>query len=359
MRVRHQLKRAATFGAVAMLAVGVGGCVKSGRTSDTSSSTSTSSKCPFTADSSVTTTARIAYQNIPNGDLVVKDSKLLENCLPKAKISWSKFDSGGDVIQAFGANSVDLGLIGSSPATKGLSKPLLIPMQVIWIHDVIGTAESLVARDKAVTDIKGLKGKKIAVPFSSTSHFSLLQALQDAGLDANKDVSLINLAPDKMPSAWQGGQIDAAWVWDPTLTELRKTGHVVVSSEDTAKAGKPTYDLGAATSAFVNGNPKFMTMWAKAEDYAVKQIKDKPAAAAVNIAAVLGIAPADVQKQFAGYVYLDAKQQASADYLGGKLAADLLNTGKFLLDQGGISAVNTAAAYRAGVNAKPADSAAA
>jgi taurine transport system substrate-binding protein len=351
----HRPARRVLVAAVAVVAA-LSGCVESNRPADNAAG---GGKCPFPADESVTSTVRIAYQNIPNGDLVVKDQQMLENCMPNAKITWNKFDSGGDVIQAFGSNSADIGLIGSSPATKALSAPLNIPMRVIWIHDVIGKAESLVVKDKAVTDIKQLKGKTIAVAFSSTAHYSLLQALQDAGMDPAKDVSIVNLSPDKMPSAWEGGQIDAAWVWDPTLSELLSSdGHILISSADTAKRGKPTYDLGAATTSFIDANPAFMTAWAKAQNAAVGQILGKPDDASVSIGAVMGISPDDVKKQFAGYEYLPAKVQAGPDYLGGKLAKDLQDTAGFLLKQGGITAVSPPEAYVAGVDAKPAQAAA-
>lgn len=88
---------------------------------------------------------------------MVKDLGLLEACMPNAKIKYSNFASGGDVVQAYGAKSVDIGLMGSSPATIALSEPLNLPISVVWIHDVIGTAESLVVRDKSVSDLKGLK----------------------------------------------------------------------------------------------------------------------------------------------------------------------------------------------------------
>jgi taurine transport system substrate-binding protein len=355
MTSAHRPARRVLVAAVAVVAA-LSGCVETNRPAENEAA---GGECPFPADESVTSTVRIAYQNIPNGDLVVKDQQMLEKCMPNAKITWNKFDSGGDVIQAFGSNSADIGLIGSSPATKALSAPLNIPMRVIWVHDVIGKAESLVVKDKAVTDIKQLKGKTVAVAFSSTAHYSLLQALQDAGMDPAKDISIVNLSPDKMPSAWEGGQIDAAWVWDPTLSELLASdGHILISSADTAKAGKPTYDLGAATTSFIDANPAFMTAWAKAQNAAVGQILDKPDDASVSIGAVMGISPDDVKKQFAGYEYLPAKDQASPDFLGGKLAKDLQDTAGFLLKQGGITAVSPAEAYVAGVDAKPAEAAA-
>jgi taurine transport system substrate-binding protein len=332
-----------------------GGCgVESGRSATGASDT----KCPWKADSSITTKARIAYQKIPNADLVVKDQGLLEACMPKAKVTWSNFASGGDVVQAYGADSVDLGLMGSSPAATALSEPLNLPISVVWIHDVIGTAESLVARDESVQDLAGLKGKTIAVPFGSTAHFSLLQALQDAGMDESKDVKLVNLEPEKMPSAWQGGQIDAAWVWDPVQTELKKTGHVVLSSEDTAKAGKSTYDLGTASNAFVKENPAFMEQWAKAQDYATTLITDEPDKAAESIAAELGVSASDAGKLFAGYEYLPAAEQAAQEHLGGQMGKDLFTTAKFLLGQGAIKVVAAPTVYAGGVDASPAQKAA-
>lgn len=334
-----------------VLAVAATGCVQSGRTSSTSGA---EAECPWQADESVTATARIGYQNIPNGDLIVKDLGLLEACMPNAKVTWSNFASGGDVVQAYGADSVDIGLMGSSPATIALSEPLNLPISVIWIHDVIGDAESLVVRDDSIQDLEGLRGRTIAVPFSSTAHFSLLQALEDAGVDSRKDVKLINLEPEKMPSAWQGGQIDAAWVWDPVLTELRSSGHVVLSSADTAEAGKPTYDLGTASNAFIEANPEFMKQWATAQDYAVQMIAEEPEKAAESVAVELGVTPDEAAALFEGYTYLRAEEQASPEALGGKLAEDLRTTAQFLVAQGGINSASPAEVYASGVDAGPA-----
>jgi taurine transport system substrate-binding protein len=229
---------------------------------------------------------------------------------------------------------------------------------VVWIHDVIGEAESLVVADESIESIEQLEGKSVAVPFSSTAHFSLLQALEDAGLDSRRDVRLINLEPEKMPSAWQGGQIDAAWVWDPVLSELKKTGSVILSSNDTAEAGKPTYDLGAASNAFLEANPEFMAQWAKAQDHAVGLIADDPEAAAESVAVEPGVSPDTVAALFEGYTYLRAAEQADAEHLGAKMAKDLLTTARFLLAQGGIETVSSAEAYAAGVDAGPAEAAA-
>ena len=341
-------KRMLVASAAAVTAVVLAACGGSGGSSDSSGGAAGS--CPLGApDESITTTVRIAYQKIPNGDLVVKDQKILENCMPKANITWNVFASGGDVIQAYGAGSVDIGLTGSNPAVKALSAPLnttLPPTVNTWIFDVIGKGESLVVKPE-ITSAEGLKGTKIATPFSSTSHYSLLNWLEMNGL-SETDVELVNLEPEAMVAAWP--DLGGVFVWDPTLSELVKQGGVVLASAaDTAAAGKPTYDLANGVKAFVDANVPFMTMWAKAQNYAVNLINNDPAAAAASISAELAVPPADVEKMFAGYTYLDAAKQASPDWLGGKLAMDFFDTAEFLLTQGAIDAVNTPEAYAAGV----------
>lgn len=350
------LTRASTVALTAALALSLAGCVDSGRSSTTAAP---QTDCPWEPDESVTATARIAWQAIPNADVVVQDLGLLEACMPNADISWVQAASGGDVVKYYASGDVDLGLMGSSPATIASSEPVVqdVDLAVVWIHDVIGEAESLIVKDPDVTDISGLAGKTVAVPFSSTAHYSLLQALTEAGLDASKDVEVINLDPEKMPAAWQGDEVDAAWVWDPVQSQLLTDGGTrILSSADTAEAGRPTFDVGTASAQFIADNPDFMTQWVKAQDHAVRMIQDDPAAAAESVAAVLSIDPADAEKQFGGLTFLTAEEQTGPDYLGGKLAQDLLTTAGFLLDQGGIAAVSTEADYAEHVDAGPAAS---
>jgi taurine transport system substrate-binding protein len=349
--VNRTLARRVTRGLVGA-AVGtlmLSSCVESGRTTaESGGGGAADTDCPVDVNEDIDTAVRIAYQPIPNGDLVVRDKGWLEACMPNADITWSKFSSGGDVIQAFGSDSVDLGLVGSSPATKAVSAPLNIDMQVIWIHDVIGEAESLVAQG-GPTSVEELKGKTVAVPFASTAHFSLLSALDAAGLDPARDVELINLSPDAMLAAWERKEIDAAWVWDPTLSQLKDTGEIIASSEDTAERGTPTFDLAAAQTGFIEENPEFMEVWTAVQDAAVTLIQDDPDAAAESIAIQLGTDAEQVSAQLEGYLYLPASEQAGEEYFGGQLGQNLVATAKFLATQNEIDAVAPAATYEGAV----------
>jgi len=297
----------------------------------------------------------IAYQAIPNGDLIVKQQQLLEAALPDTTIDWKLFDSGGAVNEALASGDVDLGLVGSSPASRGLSTG--IPYRVVWIHDVIGAAESLVVRD-GIDSIEDLVGRTVATPFASTAHYSLLAALNDAGVDPGR-VDIIDSEPDDIYSAWTGGQIDGAYVWNPNLAKIEAEGaEVLLTSADLAEQGDTTYDLGVAATAFADRYPEVLVAWATAQDQAVELLLDDPETAAEIIGAELDITAEEAASQIADLIYVRAADQAGDEYLGAQLAANLERAARFNQEQGEIDEVAPTATYVAGVDAAPAAGAA-
>jgi taurine transport system substrate-binding protein len=289
-------------------------------------------------------TIRIAYQAFPSGDLIVKNQQLLAKALPGYKITWTKFDSGADINTAFVAKSVDIAAIGSSPVARGLSAPLNIPYQVGFVLDVAGDNEALVARNgSGITSIAQLRGKKVATPFASTSHYSLLAALHQANIKES-DVKIVDLEPQDIVAAWTRGDIDAAYTWLPTLDQIKKTGQVLITSRQLATAGKPTLDLGVVSTAFIQAHPDAVAAWRKAEGQALDLIASDPATAAKAVGAELNLSPADAQHQLSQGAFLKPADLCSPEWLGtpgsvGKIADNLVAAAQFLKDQQKIDAV--------------------
>lgn len=289
-------------------------CVQPGRTVHPDSDPVVGAECPVAPDPSITTHARIAWQGIANGDLLVKDLGLLEKCMPNAQIDWLRFNGGNDVIQAFGSGSIDIGIYGSSAGVKAMSPPLDLPISLVWVADVIGSAEALVVFDAEIETIEDLKGRTVAVTFGATPHYVLLSMLADAGIA--DQVEVINLANDKMPAAARTGQIDAAWTWEPMLTELVETGgHVVVDSVEAAAKGYVTFDMQTARDEFLAAEPEFMAMWTRVQGRAAEMIAEDPAAAAESIAAQLGVPPDVAAAQMEGYIYLSAQELSGPEWM--------------------------------------------
>lgn len=283
-------------------------------------------------------TLRIGYQTFPSGDLIVKNNKWLEDALPDYNIKWVKFDSGADVNTAFIAKELDFDSLGSSPVARGLSAPLNIPYSVAFVLDVAGDNEALVVRNgSGINSIADLKGKRVATPFASTAHYSLLAALNQNGLSPS-DVQLIDLQPQAILAAWERGDIEAAYTWLPTLDQLRTTGKDLITSRQLAKDGKPTLDLAAVSNSFARDHPEVVDVWRKQQARALTVIHSDPAAAAKAIAAEIGLSPADVEGQLKQGVYLTPQEVASPQWLGsagnpGNIAANLQSASQFLADQ--------------------------
>ncbi|WP_433831977.1 ABC transporter substrate-binding protein [Actinoplanes sp. CA-015351] len=291
---------------------------------------------------------RIAYQAFPSGDLIVKNQGLLEKALPDYKITWTKFDSGASINTAFVAKSLDIAAIGSSPVARGLSAPLNIPYQVAFVLDVAGDNEALVARNgSGVTDVASLRGKKVATPFASTAHYSLLAALNAAGVKES-ELTIVDLEPQDILAAWTRGDIDGAYSWLPSLDELKKTGKVLITSRELAAGGKPTLDLGVVSTEFATAHPEAVDAWRKVEAQALDIIASDPDAAGKAVGAELNLTPEEAKGQLSQGVFLKPADLASPEWLGteaavGKLADNLVSAAEFLKSQQKIDAVPTLA----------------
>ncbi|SEC43039.1 taurine transport system substrate-binding protein [Rhizobiales bacterium GAS188] len=263
------------------------------------------------------------------------------------KINWRKFDGGGDVIRAMASGDVQIGEVGSSPAAAAASQGM--DVQVIWILEDIGDGEQLVARNgSGVSKVADLKGKKVATPFVSTSHYQLLAALADAGL-TQKDVQVLNMRPPEIAAAWERGDIDATFVWDPALARVKQNGKVLLSSGDIAKTGKPTFDAIMVQRSWAEKNKDFVAtvlklIAKKDAEYAANKAKwTADSQEAKQVGKVAGADPKEVPAAMAEYSFPDLKQQASPAWLGGGKDAlavkALTDTSKFLKEQGRITEV--------------------
>lgn len=330
---------------VALLGVAAAACSSDDESG--SGSTTTGGNGSAESSSAAPDTITIGYQAVPNGDLIVKNQGWLEEAFPDSTIDWKLFASGGDVNEAVLGGSIDIGLAGSSPVSRGLSTG--IEYQVPWIFDVIGEAEALVVNPDEASSIEDLAGLTIATPFASTSHYSLLAALDQAGVDP-ADVDIIDAEPDDIFAAWTRGDIDGAYVWNPNLASIIDDGgEVLITSADLAADGFTTYDLAVVSNSFAEEFPDAVQTWVNEQNRAIALIRDDPGAAAEAIAAELDLDPEEAAAQIEDLIFLDASEQSAPDQLGGGLADTLQSTAEFNADQGEIDEAAALDVFQAAV----------
>ncbi|MBI4784325.1 MAG: ABC transporter substrate-binding protein [Oscillatoriophycideae cyanobacterium NC_groundwater_1537_Pr4_S-0.65um_50_18] len=287
------------------------------------------------ASGAVADKVRIGYQVVPNAELLAKALGLAQKAFPNSQVQYVSFDSGRDVNTAFAAKGIDFGLIGSVPTSVGIARNL--PYYVYFIHDVIGSAEALIVKD-TVKVPADLKGKKIGTPFGSTAHFSLLNLLKLENID-QKDLTILDLQPPDLVAAWQRGDIDGGYVWQPNLSKLQKAGGTLLkTSADLAKQGVVTADVGVVSKEFADKYPDAVKQYVSALNEAVKVYRSDPEAAAKTIAPELGIPVADSKAAMSEIIWLDSSEQKDTKYLGtatapGEFAKILKDSAEFMVAQ--------------------------
>lgn len=286
------------------------------------------------------TDVTVAYQTTVDPAKVAQADGAYEKAT-NSKIDWRKFDSGADIIAAIASGDVQIGYLGSSPLTAAITRK--VPVETFLIATQIGAAEALVARDgSGIKTPQDLIGKKIAVPFVSTGHYSLLAALKHWNIDPAK-VTVLNLAPPAIIAAWKRGDIDATYVWDPALGVAKENGKVLITSGELAKFGAPTFDAWIVRKDFADKHPEIVTAFAKVTLDAYADYRKDPQAWLANqsnvdkVVKLSGAKDRDIPLLLQGNVYPLAADQVTT--LGAPITKAITDTAAFLKEQGKVEAV--------------------
>jgi taurine transport system substrate-binding protein len=282
----------------------------------------------------------IGYQLV-YGPWKANMDKLRAEGLGGKSIEFVKFNSGTEVINAMASGSVDISLNGSSPTAAGFSRG--VEMQVVYIYDNINDAEALVV-DSSVTAPQDLRGKTIAVPFGSTTHFHMMFALEQFGI-APGQLKVIDMSPPDMVAAWERGDINGGFVWDPALGRMKGKGRVLLTSGDLSNWGKATFDAMVARTGFTRDNPGFMCQWIKMVAAGDADFRSNPRDYAPGtpkadaIAKAVGGQSDQVGDVLALYDYPTLEAQISSTWLGGGVQNALKAASEFLKAQGKLDRV--------------------
>jgi taurine transport system substrate-binding protein len=282
----------------------------------------------------------IGYQDMLDPYRTAQEAKEIEKATGY-KINWKQFGGGGEVIKAMASGAVQVGEVGSAGIAAAVSRGE--PYELFWILDDIGDAEALVVKNgSGINSVADLKGKKIAVPFNSTTHFHTMVALEQAKVNP-ADVQILNMRPPEVRAAWQRGDIQATFIWDPVLAEVKKDGKVIISSgKISADTGKATFDGYIVNKDWAKANRDFMVKFVKilaASDEKYRANKAKWTADSPEVKAVAkwsGAKPEDVPAGMALYRFPTLQEQTTKWLGGGKdsvAAKALAATATFQLSQ--------------------------
>lgn len=271
----------------------------------------------------------------------------LEEDLAKAgvKLQVQSYQDGPSQNAAFLSGSLDIAQLGSSVTVSLIAKGA--PVKIFMVSDNEISTEGLVVRNASeVASVADLAGKTIGVTAGSTSDYALRATLNTTGTDVSK-VKILPVPPPALVAAWSRGDIDAAYTWDPFLTNLAKQdGKVISTIGDLSKSTDGKYSIQnfyMVQADFAQKNADIMKIVATTLSRAVDYIKADPKAVGADFLSELGAESVDEAiAQINGEKFYTLADQSSPELMGtsaqpGKLGDALLNVWSFNHEAGKVS----------------------
>ncbi|MEF2279053.1 ABC transporter substrate-binding protein [Deinococcus sp. YIM 134068] len=183
---------------------------------------------------------------------------LFQKELGNVRLTVREFANGSQVNEAFAAGAIDAAYVGPGPAMNAFLRG--VPVQVY--AGAANAGAVLVGRkDSGIRNVKGLSGKKVAVPTrGSTQDISLRHLLHVNGLRATDEggtVTVVPIDPANMPAAFASRQVDAALVQEPWGAVMETQGARLIANEKAIwEGGNYTTTVLVVNTRFAEQNPE-------------------------------------------------------------------------------------------------------
>lgn len=148
--------------------------------------------------------------------------------LPAERFQMIELPWSSAVMRALGNGAADVAVVtldGVLRMREGGQQ-----LRVLMVLDESTGADAVMARP-VISDMQGLKGKRVGVDVRGAGAYLLVCALESAGMTMN-DIHMVQLIQREMESAVEAGAVDAVVASEPWLSGLRTEGlHSVFDSK--------------------------------------------------------------------------------------------------------------------------------
>ncbi|WP_294374439.1 ABC transporter substrate-binding protein [uncultured Clostridium sp.] len=158
----------------------------------------------------------------------IQDSGIFEDNGVCVKIEF--FPVYSDSLTAFYSRRVDGICIAGSDTIAPYNEG--VDLKTVLVTDTSYGADGLVVKD-GINSIEDLKGKTVATEIGTLEHMFLLKTLEKYGMTID-DINFVNMTINDAGPAFIAGSVDAAVLWEPTLSmAVNGGGKLLYSSRET------------------------------------------------------------------------------------------------------------------------------
>jgi aliphatic sulfonates family ABC transporter substrate-binding protein len=201
-------------------------------------------------------------------------------------VEWAHYPSGIRLIDAFRNGELSLGVVGEGPPI--FAQASAVPIVYVAAEAPAPEAEAIVVLgDSPIHSVGALRGKKVALIQGSNTHYLLIRALEEAGLQYH-DVTAKFLFQDAARVAFEHRDVDAWVIGDPTLAEVEQALPVRVLRDGKGLTTNPAYYL--ANRDFAESHPEVIELLRRELSSVQQWAQENLDEAARSLAPQVGIA---------------------------------------------------------------------
>ena len=209
-----------------------------------------------------------------------------------------------------------------------------VPLKIVLLLDYTIGSDGVVAK-KSVRSLLDLKGKRIGVEQGTIAHFTLLKALEKAGLNQT-EVQLVNLDLNSLQQAFLHSQVDAVGTYEPYMSEIARQGdgHIIFSSREIPRA---ICDVLFVKEAIAREHPEVIDHWIEAWNDALNFKGSEPENYIRTLNRLNGTPVPDIKESFNGIFFTNLAENRRAfgtRVRPGYLLESLEEMEKFMLQEG-------------------------
>lgn len=173
--------------------------------------------------------------------LVGVERGLFQKELGGTQLKTQVFNAGPSEMEALNAGAIDIGWVGPAPAINAYSQSHGRNLRII--SGATSGGASLVVNPRRIHSLADLRGKTIATPqLGNTQDVSLLNFLaehhyKESPQTGKGDVKVNRIDNKTVTAAFREGQVDGAWVPEPTASQLLAVGGRTLVDENTLWPG--------------------------------------------------------------------------------------------------------------------------
>jgi sulfonate transport system substrate-binding protein len=174
---------------------------------------------------------RLDYAYYNPSSLVLRHNGWIEEAFPDTEVTWTLSAGSNKANEFLRSNAIDFG--STAGVAAFVARANGTDQNTIYLYSQPEWTALVVGKDSDITDVAGLKGKKVAATKGTDPYFFLLQALNEAGL-SQADIEVVNLQHADGKTALERGDVDAWAGLDPHMaqTEIESGSRLIYRNID-------------------------------------------------------------------------------------------------------------------------------